>query len=448
MRKNGFHGSCAAQASAEMGARVPGAHCESWGSLETILALQPTVSARTAVKAGSACFGAIVTSLAVTPLDVVKVRLQALSASTLSTGPGVTPAACSLCGDFVYNTGLMEHRMPKHTCNFFSPHFLNKTKRAAKQAKDRALRRNQSFGNMFPPRMSAPFGRAAASSMAANASANATTMGVLTSIARNEGIFALWDGLRPTLLMSVPNTMLYMVLYDELSHNIFPDLLGWSMEFSAVIAGGASRVVSGTVVAPLELIRTQMQAQSGAAEGGILAKVRMNVQSSEAGYLSLWRGLSPTLWRDVPFSALYWASYEIIRQHLLQHPGIFPQAVSQGVFMPSFISGAAAGSIAALLTTPFDVVKTRRQVDLYQEPVVEHAHRGCGKRSSPPQILSGKSAMPRGTFRVMADIVRTESWSSLFIGSVPRVAKVAPACAIMISSYEMGKALFGLSSSE
>ena len=63
----------------------------------------------------------------------------------------------------------------------------------------------------------------------------------------------------------------------------------------------------------------------------------------------------------------------------------------------------------------------------------------AGKRQSRQQLHAYREA---GTMRVMANIVRAEGVGGLFTGVVPRVVKVAPACAIMISSYEMGKALF------
>ncbi|XP_022236905.1 solute carrier family 25 member 39-like, partial [Limulus polyphemus] len=73
------------------------------------------------------------------------------------------------------------------------------------------------------------------------------------------------------------------------------------------------------------------------------------------GLLSLWRGLGPTILRDVPFSSIYWASYEHLKfRFQMEQPG----------FWFSFTAGGTAGTVAAVLTLPFDVVKTHRQIEL------------------------------------------------------------------------------------
>ena len=44
--------------------------------------------------------------------------------------------------------------------------------------------------------------------------------------------------------------------------------------------------------------------------------------------------------------------------------------------------------------------------------------------------------------RLLWHIFKTEGIQGLFKGWIPRTLKVAPACAIMISSYEVGKRAF------
>lgn len=78
---------------------------------------------------------------------------------------------------------------------------------------------------------------------------------------------------------------------------------------------------------------------------------------------------------------------------------------------------------AAMITTPFDVAKTRRQMTQYQA-------------STKTKVL------PASTPAILRDIVRQEGWRGLTKGLTARVAKVAPACAIMISAYETGKHVF------
>lgn len=56
------------------------------------------------------------------------------------------------------------------------------------------------------------------------------------------------------------------------------------------------------------------------------------------GVLGLWRGLGPSLFRDVPFSGIYWAVYESIKSHY---------NVTVPTFWFAFTGGAIAGSVSS-----------------------------------------------------------------------------------------------------
>ena len=104
--------------------------------------------------------------------------------------------------------------------------------------------------------------------------------------------------------------------------------------------------------APLELIRTR-QVSSGNS-GSILEEFRHILKKN--GPLSMYRGLGPMILRDVPFSSIYFVGLETCKQQLSES-----NILSNDVVMQSFVSGLVSGLFATILTTPFDVVKTRRQ---------------------------------------------------------------------------------------
>lgn len=308
----------------------------------------------------ASCTGAILTSLMVTPLDVVKIRLQAQN-NQFSKGE---------C--FVYNNGLMDH-----VC-------------ICEEEGNKAWYKKPGYFR--------------------------GTLDAFLKIIRNEGIKSLWSGLPPTLVMAVPATVIYFTCYDQLTA-LLKSKLGENERHIPILAGIVARFGAVTVISPLELIRTKMQSKRfsyNELHQFISKKV------SEDGWISLWRGWTPTLLRDVPFSAMYWYNYELIRKWLCVKYGLY-----EPTFMVNFTSGALSGSFAAVLTLPFDVVKTQKQTHLW----MYESH-----KISVPLHMS--------TWAIMKNIVAKNGLSGLFTGLTPRLIKIAPACAIMISTYEFGKAFF------
>lgn len=305
--------------------------------------------------------GALLTSLFVTPLDVVKIRLQAQR----------TPFSKGKC--FLYCNGLMDHLYVCQNGNGCTAWYKAPTRFTG-------------------------------------------TLDAFVKITRYEGIRSLWSGLPPTLVMAVPATVIYFTAYDQLRDYLHARA-GSRGHHVPLVAGALARLGAVTVISPLELIRTKMQSrQLSYRELG--ACIRSAV--AQDGWLSLWRGWGPTVLRDVPFSALYWFCYELARERLCRRAHL-----DEATFAISFASGAVSGTVAAVLTLPFDVVKTRRQIEL-----------GDGETLRVPASKSSS------TWLLMQRIRAESGTRGLFAGFLPRVIKVAPACAIMISTYEFGKTFF------
>ncbi|NWU80033.1 S2540 protein, partial [Onychorhynchus coronatus] len=242
------------------------------------------------------------------------------------------------------------------------------------------------------------------------------TLDAFVKIIRIEGIKSLWSALPPTLIMAVPNTIIYFTLYDQLREAL-KNRLKKDDGYIPVLAGSLSRCNSITVVSPLELIRTRMQHRKLSYKQLYLC---VSTKVAADGWFSLWSGWSSTVLRDIPFSAMYWYNYERFKKMMCKKVG-----AREPTFFIAFTSGAASGCIAAVISQPFDVVKTHRQTALWERETLEIPQRDS-----------------TSTWAVMRKIVASNGITGLFAGIIPRLCKVAPACAIMISTYEYGKSFF------
>ncbi|EDW81361.1 uncharacterized protein Dwil_GK11062 [Drosophila willistoni] len=330
----------------------------------------------------SACTGAMITACFMTPLDVIKTRMQ--SQQTHS-------AKC-----FLYCNGLMDHLFSHRP-------------------------------NSYATVVNTPVTQFTSS------------WDALLKIGRHEGLGSLWSGLGPTLVSALPSTIIYFVAYEqfkamyiglyETHRGIFfrsDSGLAKRPNLNAdpplpllvpMLSGVTARISAVTVVSPIELVRTKMQSQR-LTYAQVMGFVR-NVIALQ-GIWGLWRGLPPTILRDVPFSGIYWPIYEFLKGRFgdRDHPSIGA----------SFASGVLAGSLAALVTTPFDVVKTHEQIEFGERVIFT---------DSPAKELKKKS-----TFSRLKAIYRRQGLRGLFTGYGPRLFKVAPACAIMISTFEYSKSYF------
>ncbi|XP_026759621.1 probable mitochondrial glutathione transporter SLC25A40 [Galleria mellonella] len=312
----------------------------------------------------SACSGALITSLFMTPLDVVKIRLQAQQKALLS----------NKC--YLYCNGLMEHLCPCGETAW--------------------IPRRVHFNG---------------------------TMDAFYKIAKIEGVPALWSGLSPTLILALPCTVIYFVSYEQLRYKMKTVYNSYSGDTTQplwipLIAGATARTTAVTIVSPLELIRTKMQSKR-LSYSEISSALHQVIKYE--GFKGLFRGLGSTLLRDVPFSGIYWTTFETTKRTFSR-----PDS-EKNSFVFNFFCGSVAGSIAALVTLPFDVIKTHQQIELGEKEI----------------YTDGKVQQRASNMKNIArNIYRIHGFRGLFTGLLPRICKVAPACAIMIATFEYGKQFF------
>lgn len=363
-------------------------------------------------------------SCQVTPLDVVRVRLQSQS-SHAPPRPSNFPTSFS---NLPPNLGVTACCREVFWVNNASPYCMVSTSSAVTTLSD-------------------------TSTSAADCAVDETrrknftsTVDGLRKIARNEGLTSLWRGLSPTLVMAIPANVIYFTGYDSLRSNAHSPINKYVPDaYAPLVAGSIARVAAATTISPIEMFRTRMQAATSGGTG-IFMETLTGLRSMviAEGYTSLWRGLTLTMWRDVPFSGIYWWGYEAMRNGLTKFRDSAPMGYQQRLrsggeenhtttFVDSFLAGAVSGGVASIVTTPFDVGKTRQQI-------FQHSAEDSRAMQSPRE--RGKSTLrpeERSMPRFLLSIWKEEGAAGLFRGWAARCLKVAPACAIMISSYEVGK---------
>ncbi len=230
----------------------------------------------------------------------------------------------------------------------------------------------------------------------------ATSRIALASLLRNDGVVALFRGIGPTLSMFVSTNALYFPVYEQLRTRLRSSTTIGDGPIAPFLAGTIARVAVATLSAPLEYLRTHMQAQRAPSQGtGTIAVLRVLLRS---GAGNLFSGLGPTLWRDVPHSAVYW----VLVEHLRDAFGGLDRSTTPAAV--HFMSAWCAGTVAAAATTPFDVIKTKMQKEA----------NGRGKSVS----------------LISREIWQVKGLRGFFAGLGPRVAKIGPASAVMLTVFE------------
>jgi len=228
-----------------------------------------------------------------------------------------------------------------------------------------------------------------------------------SSIVHKEGLFILWSGIFPALIasgISWSGFFIFMKLQKK----------RWSPERSGMIRDAAASVEAGSIMVlitnPIWLIKTRLQLPNSPYLGFLDAFTRI---IQEEGIRALYRGVVP---------ALLLTSHGVIQLTIYEELKRFrePSGSTAGL---ALVYGSIAKLSAALITYPYQVVKTRVQ-QRYTNPNSKYAY----------DLPAGELAR---TIRCIRDTWQVEGFRGFLKGCWPNSLRVIPNAGITFWVYEM-----------
>lgn len=122
------------------------------------------------------------------------------------------------------------------------------------------------------------------------------------------------------------------------------------------IAGAVAGAVQVIPACPVEAVKIRLQV---AGESGEKLTIPMVIK--DLGFKGLVRGFDVTAYRDIAGGAVFFSIFASGKLFLSQYDWFSTVAI--GAFLVKFLAGFVAAIPAAIVPTPFDVVKTRMQAE-------------------------------------------------------------------------------------
>jgi solute carrier family 25 S-adenosylmethionine transporter 26 len=184
----------------------------------------------------------------------------------------------------------------------------------------------------------------------------------------------LYRGLSTVVIFSVPASGIFFTTYE--SGKAILSTTSLPIPVIHGLSSAIAQIITSTVVIPGEVIKQRSQVlgqkhtpksnSTNTKPRGEISTWTIAKDLIKNNPSRLWRGYTALLLRDLPFTALQFPILEQIKSVLLSRNVSYQGATKLNAEVElleyvqiATISGAIAGSAAAWLTTPADVIKTR-----------------------------------------------------------------------------------------
>lgn len=177
------------------------------------------------------------------------------------------------------------------------------------------------------------------------------------TIAKEEGLTALYKGLAPALFRQASYAGLRMAIYERARVLVIRD--GPPAMWEKVLAGGSAGALAAAITTPTDVVKVRLQAE-GKLPPGVKPRYRGTFHAfytiaKEEGLRGLYRGVVPNVQRAAVINAAELSSYDQVKQILIKQT----RYTGGDTFWSHLGASLIAGLVGTILANPIDVLKTR-----------------------------------------------------------------------------------------
>eukprot|EP00741_Cyanophora_paradoxa_P016548 tig00020927_g15978.t1 len=213
-------------------------------------------------------------------------------------------------------------------------------------------------------------------------------------IVKKRGVAGLWAGCSSAIAGAAPAAAVKLATFDFLSSRLAPAL---GHAHAAVTSGAVAGLLACFVYIPTEVVKSQLQ--HGLYPSGTRQAIKLIAR--DHGLAGFYRGILPTIARDVPFTFIELPVYRAVQRAWTAAKGATarrkraqqdaeadaPAVAPRLGALEQFAVGGIAGAVASVVTNPLDVSKT--MVMTKTAPDVPTAFRRVLASDGPRGLLRG-----------------------------------------------------------
>lgn len=241
------------------------------------------------------------------------------------------------------------------------------------------------------------------------------------SVVQHEGLRGLYAGVSASVCREMLYSGIRMGLYEPTKNALSGSSTNTTSLGLKVLSGAITGATGSIIANPFDLVKVRMQSSPGSggreAYSSVTAALR-EIAHEGRGIKGLWRGTGPTVKRATLLTASQVPCYDHFKHSMLDKGYL-----NEG-FLCHFVCSMVAGFVAALVTSPADLIKSRIMVQ--------------------PVDPSGRGILYKGIVDCCIQVVRNEGPLALYKGFNGQWLRIGPHTTVSLMVFEQLRRLAGM----